>query len=179
MDHVFFGIPGGNVFFRIKIRETVKGESYMKNNFVKLLKYILPAVVAMMVVVGPGLAAERMTVKSAIANLRSGPGSKYEVLWQVEKFHPLLIIEKKKNWYKIKDFEGDMAWIHRSLLGKINGVITIKTKSNVRSKPDKKGKILFTAERGVPFKVLKRNGNWIRIEHADGEIGWIYNSLVW
>jgi len=38
---------------------------------------------------------------------------------------------------------------------------------------------LFTVERGVPFKVLKRNGNWIRIEHADGEIGWIYNSLVW
>jgi len=90
-----------------------------------------------------------------------------------------LIIEKKKNWYKIKDFEGDMAWIHRSLLGKINGVITIKTKCNVRSKPDKKGKILFTVERGVPFKVLKRSGNWIRIEHADGEIGWIYNSLVW
>ncbi len=152
----------------------------MKNNFAQhLLKYILPAVVLMLVVATPVVAAERLAVKAAIANLRSGPGSKYEVLWQVEKFHPLLIIEKKKNWYKIKDFEGDMAWIHRSLLGKINGVITTKTKCNVRSKPDKKGKILFTVERGVPFKVLKRNGNWVRIEHADGEIGWIYNRLVW
>jgi SH3-like domain-containing protein len=166
----------------------------MKNNFAKLLKYILSAVVAMMVVVGPGFAAERMTVKSAIANLRSGPGSKYEVLWQVEKFHPLLIIEKKKNWYKIKDFEGDMAWIHRSLLGKTNGVITNieknkknkktgkieKNKCNVRSKPNtKNGKILLTVQRGVPFKVLRRSGNWIRIEHADGEVGWIHNSLVW
>jgi len=152
----------------------------MKKNLAQyLLKYILFAVVAMMVVAGPGMAAERLAVKASIANLRSGPGSKYEVLWQVEKYHPLLIIEKKKSWYKIKDFEGDMAWIHNSLLGKINGVITIKAKCNVRSKPDKTGKILFTVERGVPFKVLKRNGNWIRIEHADGEIGWIYNSLVW
>ena len=97
----------------------------------------------------------------------------------MEKFHPLLIIEKKGVWYKIKDFEGDMAWVHSSLLGKINGVITTKAKCNVRSKPNKGGKILFTVERGVPFKVLKRNGNWIRIKHADGEIGWIYNSLVW
>jgi SH3-like domain-containing protein len=152
----------------------------MKNTFFsRRLNYMMFAMVAMMMMVGPGFAAERMVVKSSIANLRSGPGSKYEVLWQVEKFHPILVIEKKGNWYKIKDFEGDMAWIHKSLLGNINGVITTKAKCNVRSKPDKNSKILFTVERGVPFKVLKRSGNWIRIEHADGEIGWIYKSLVW
>jgi SH3-like domain-containing protein len=143
------------------------------------LKYLLAALGVMMVLVGSGIAAERMTVTATVANLRSGPGSKYEVLWQVEKFHPVLVIEKTKDWYKIKDFEGDMAWIHSSLLGNINGVITIKTKCNVRSGPDKSGKILFTVERGVPFKVLQRSGNWIEIEHADGEVGWIYDSLVW
>ena len=152
----------------------------MKENDVnRLLRYLLPVLVVMTLVAGNVAAAERMAVKSAVANLRAGPGSKYEVLWQVEKFHPVLVIEKKKDWYKIKDFEGDMAWIHSSLLGNINGVITTKTKCNVRSSPDKTGKILFTVERGVPFKVMKRSGNWIRIEHADGEIGWIYNSLVW
>ncbi len=149
-----------------------------KNGMSRLIKYMIPWV-AMLVMAAPALALERMAVKSSTANLRSGPGTKYEVLWQVEKFHPLLIIEKKGVWYKIKDFEGDMAWVHSSLLGKINGVITTKAKCNVRSKPNKGGKILFTVERGVPFKVLKRNGNWIRIKHADGEIGWIYNSLVW
>ncbi|MCP3942157.1 MAG: SH3 domain-containing protein [Desulfobacteraceae bacterium] len=152
----------------------------MKDNFVnRLSKYILLSLAAMMIVAGSALSAERMVVKATIANLRSGPGSKYEVLWQVEKYHPVLVIEKRKSWYKIKDFEGDMAWIHKSLLGNINGVITIKAKCNVRSKPNKTGKILFTVERGVPFKVLKRSGDWIRIEHADGEIGWIYKSLVW
>ncbi len=152
----------------------------MKDNFgVRLLKYMVLVLVGMMIVVGPGLAAERMAVKASIANLRSGPGGKYEVLWQVEKYHPLLVVEKRKNWYKIKDFEGDMAWIHNSLLGKVKGVITTKTKCNVRSKPNKKSEIMFTVERGVPFRVLKRSGNWIRIEHADGEIGWIYKSLVW
>ena len=137
-----------------------------KNGMSRLIKYMIPWV-AMLVMAAPALALERMAVKSSTANLRSGPGTKYEVLWQVEKFHPLLIIEKKGVWYKIKDFEGDMAWVHSSLLGKINGVITTKAKCNVRSKPNKGGKILFTVERGVPFKVLKRNGNWIRIKHAE------------
>jgi SH3-like domain-containing protein len=120
-----------------------------------------------------------MAVKASIANLRDGAGTKNKVLWQVEKYHPFLVISKKKDWYEVKDFEGDTAWIHKSLLGKISAVITTKTKVNVRSKPDKKSKVVLRVERGVPFKVLKREGNWIRIEHADGEVGWIYKTLVW
>ena len=148
----------------------------MKNCF---LKYFLTVIFVMMIIPGTALAAERMAVKAKIANLRSGPSTQYDVLWQVEKYHPLLIIEKKGNWYKIKDFEGDMAWVHKSLLGDSKGVITIKAKCNVRSLADKKSKVLFTVERGVPFKVLKRKGEWINIEHSDGEIGWIYKTLVW
>ncbi|WP_022667256.1 SH3 domain-containing protein [Desulfospira joergensenii] len=156
----------------------------MENSMLKYrLKYY--AFLIFLGLVLPGMlvcqagAAERVTVKAGIANLRSGPGTKYEVLWQVEQYHPFLVVEKKGNWYKIKDFEGDMAWIHKSLLSKMTGVITKKTKSNVRSEPNTKSRILFTVERGVPFKVLKRKGNWIRIEHADGEKGWIYKTLVW
>nr|WP_319395895.1 SH3 domain-containing protein [uncultured Desulfobacter sp.] len=128
---------------------------------------------------GIALASERLSVISSVANLRNGSGTKYKVLWQVEKYHPFLVINKKKDWYEVKDFEGDTAWIHKSLLGKTNTVISIKSKCNVRSKPDKSADILLRVERGVPFKVLSSKGDWIKIEHADGEVGWIYKSLVW
>ncbi len=124
-------------------------------------------------------AQERVAVKSVIANLRSGPGTKYEVLWQVEQYHPFLVVQKKGNWYKIKDFESDMAWIHKSLLGNFKSLITTRSKSNVRKEPSTKSKIVFTVERGVPFRELKRKGQWIQIRHADGETGWIFHSLVW
>ncbi len=128
---------------------------------------------------GAVLAKEKLCVTADIANLRSGPGTKNDVLWQVEKYHPFIIIEKKGNWYKVKDFEGDMGWVHKSLLGKTSTVITTKQKCNVRSKPDKKSSILFTVQKAVPFKVIKKQGNWLNIEHADGDVGWIYKSLVW
>jgi len=124
-------------------------------------------------------AAERMAVKASIANLRNGAGTKHKVLWQVEKFHPFLVIKKNKDWYEVKDFEGDTAWVHKSLLAKIETVISTKAKCNVRSEPDKKSRVVLRVEKGVPFKVLKHKGNWIRIKHADGETGWIYKTLIW
>ncbi len=128
---------------------------------------------------GPSYAAERMAVIGSEANIRSGPGTNYEVLWQVEKYHPLTVLKKKGGWYRFKDFEGDIGWIHASLIKKVSTVITKRNKCNIRSGPGQKYSIKFTAEKGIPFKVLNRNGNWIKIQHADGDIGWIYKSLVW
>ncbi|MCK5696479.1 MAG: SH3 domain-containing protein [Desulfobacula sp.] len=145
----------------------------------KIIKAMLAVMAVSLIIPGFVFAQERLCVKSGIANMRSGPGTKYDVLWQVEQYHPVIIVKKKGNWYKIKDFENDVAWLHKSLLGKIEGIITIKDKCNVRSKAATKSQVLFTVEKGVPFKVLMRKGNWIKIEHADGDVGWIYKTLVW
>lgn len=124
-------------------------------------------------------AAERLTVTAQVANIRSGPGTKYDILWKVEKYHPLSIIKKSDKWYRFRDFEGDVGWIHKSLIGKISSIITKKEKCNIRSGPGTDNKILFAVEKGIPFKVIKRKRNWINIQHADGDQGWIHKSLVW
>ena len=123
-------------------------------------------------------AAERVTVKASIANMRSGPGTGYDVLWQVEKFHPFIVVEKKDTWVKIKDFEGDMAWIHESLLTCVDGVITSKTNGTVRSEPSTASSITFTVESWVPFRESTRQAEWIHIEHADVEHGGIYDTYI-
>ncbi|MCD4804228.1 MAG: SH3 domain-containing protein [Desulfobacterales bacterium] len=123
--------------------------------------------------------AERLTATSSIVNIRSGPGTKYDILWKVGKYHPILVLKKSGSWYRFRDFEGDKGWIHKSLVRKIPSVITNKENCNVRSGPGTKYKILFATEKGVPFKTLKRKGNWIHVQHADGDKGWIHKSLVW
>ncbi|MDM8521948.1 SH3 domain-containing protein [Desulfococcaceae bacterium HSG8] len=123
--------------------------------------------------------ADRLSVKASIANIRSGPGTKYEILWKVEKYYPLKILKKSGKWYRFVDFEGDRGWIYRSLVGKTPTVIVKKENCNVRSGPGKKFSVAFRAVKGVVFKVLKRKGNWIHVQHADGDKGWIAKSLVW
>ncbi len=123
--------------------------------------------------------ANTLSVSALVANIRSGPGTGYDVLWQVEKYHPIKKIKGQNSWYYFQDFEGDRGWINKRIVKKIESVITIKKTCNVRSGPGKKFKVLFTVEKGIPFKVLKREGNWINIEHSDGDKGWIYKTLVW
>jgi SH3-like domain-containing protein len=123
--------------------------------------------------------AERLAVIAPMANIRSGPGTQYDVLWQVEKYYPILVIEKSDPWYQFKDFEGDTGWVHKSLVGNVEAVITKKDLCNIRSGPGTGEKILFTVEKGIPFKVLEHKENWLHIEHADGDQGWIHDSLVW
>jgi SH3-like domain-containing protein len=148
-----------------------------------VIKTIIALIAVSFIIPSAGFAKDsakgRMSVKGDIANMRSGPGTKNDVLWQVEKYHPFKIVEKKDVWYRVKDFENDEAWLHESLLGKTATVITTKDKCNVRAKSDTKAQVLFTVEKGVPFKVLAKNGNWLKVEHADGDIGWIYKTLVW
>ena len=146
---------------------------------IKIIKAMLAITAVLLILPGFVVAQERLSVTAGIANIRSGPGTEYDVWWQVEQYHPSIIIEKKEDWYKIKDFENEEAWLHKSLLGKIETVISKKDMCNIRSKPDTKSQILFTVEIGVPFKVLERKENWIKIEHTDGDVGWIYKTLVW
>ena len=124
-------------------------------------------------------AQERLAVTSKIANVRSGPGTNYDILWRVEKYYPLIVLEKKEGWVHFKDFEGDKAWIHNALVKKIDSVITLKDNCNVRSGPGTNTTIVFTVEKGVPFKVIKTQGEWLNVEHADGDQGWIFKRLLW
>ena len=128
----------------------------------------------------PSLAlAERLSIKVPKANIRSGPGTKYEIIWQVGMYYPVQIIKKSGHWYQFSDYEGDAGWINDKLLGKQATVITIKDKVNVRSGPATTYPVIFITERGVAFKVLKKKGKWIKIQHPDGDQGWIYKTLVW
>ncbi len=123
--------------------------------------------------------AERLSISSNQANIRSGPGSKNKILWKVEKYHPIETISKKGNWYHFKDFENDEGYVHKSVLSKTKTIITKNKLSNIRSGPGGKNKIIFTVEKGIPFKILKKKGKWLKIKHHDGDEGWIHKSLVW
>jgi SH3-like domain-containing protein len=125
--------------------------------------------------------AERLAVNVPEANMRSGPGMQYDALWKAEQYTPIEVIDKDPTgeWIFFKDFEGTKAWINKSLVGKIDCVITKNDLCNIRKDPNTNADIILKAERGVPFKVIKRQKDWIQIQHTDGEIGWIHKDLVW
>jgi len=146
-----------------------------------MLKQSLPIILAIIAILCGALPAqaERLSVKANIANIRAEPDTNAAVIWQVERYHPLNVLKKQDGWYLFEDFEGDRGWIHKTLLTDVDAVIVKKNNCNVRSGPGTDNEIRFTVDKGVPFKVVKKKGKWINIVHADGDKGWIYESLVW
>lgn len=139
----------------------------------------LPVIISILLI-SSSVYAERISVSVKSAIVRSGPGAKHDIAWEkLDKYYPLLVLEKEGSWYYIRDYENDVGWIHKSYINKTETVITKKDKCNIRSGPGQKNDIVFVVDNGVPFKVLKRKGKWIQIQHSDGDKGWIHETLIW
>ena len=54
-------------------------------------------------------AAERMAVSVKEANVRAAPQPNADVLWKVEKYHPVEVLEASGVWLRFKDYEGMSA----------------------------------------------------------------------
>jgi SH3-like domain-containing protein len=141
-------------------------------------KTMVWVIIGILMTAGPVL-AKRLAVNVNKANIRSGPGKNYEILWSAGKYYPVDTVQKSGDWYKIRDFEDDEGWIFHSLLGNIPAIIVKAPLVNVRQGPGTKTTVLFQAEKGVSFKRLGEKGLWFKVQHADGEIGWVHKSLVW
>ena len=149
------------------------------NNKSMIMRRIGIYLIILILIFGSTVMAERWAVSVDKCNVRSGPGEEFDVIWRVEKYYPLDVIDSKGKWRFFRDLDGDEGWIHSTLLNKAETIVVKKNNCNIRSGPGTKYNITFIAEKGIPFKVLNREKQWIQIEHTDGDKGWIHDSLVW
>ena len=111
-------------------------------------------------------------------NIRSGPSTKSDVLWEVFKDYPVEVLQRQGDWVQVRDFEGDKGWIYASLLSKeITMIVKVET-ANMRSGPTKEDKIIATVKKGVVFTPVEQQGNWIKVQYKKDITGWMYNTLL-
>ncbi len=103
---------------------------------------------------GAAGAREIVRVKVKEANIRAGPGTKYERVWRAPRNYPYRVLKRRGRWLRVRDFDGYEEWIYGPLTdGKPAVVVKVK-RANVREGPGTNNPILFSAEKGVPFLVL-------------------------
>ncbi len=125
-----------------------------------------------------------LCVSAQKANIRSGPGTNYEIVWEVYKYMPFLKVgvSLSGNWYAVKDVDGDVNWIHKRLVTSRYRCAVVKTEEvNVRTGPGTNySKVFFSpAKKYYSFRVLKRKGMWLRVKDEQGNIGWIHRNYLW
>lgn len=128
--------------------------------------------------------AEMLSVNTDSVNLRSGPGTNFDIKWEYGKGFPLEVISSKGEWVEVSDFEGDTGWIYKPLLSNTGHMIVKVNKDkdskiNIRSGPGTKYRIVGKAYYGVVFETLEQRDGWAKLKHETGLVGWIKRDLIW
>ena len=144
----------------------------------KTISYFL--IVSVVLVFGLMFAqAKMMCVRTTKANVRGGPGGKYDVLWVEWQYAPFQILEQKGRWYHIMDFDGYEGYLHSSVLSDDPGVIVDVEETLVRTGPGDDYKAKWILEHGYPLLVLERKETWLKVTDAEEVTGWIDKDNVW
>ena len=126
-----------------------------------------------------GFAAEYVSVKKDGVNIRSGPSTKSNVIWQVFESFPLEIVKREGKWLYVVDFEGDKGWIYETLVSSKKTVIVNVETANMRAGSSTDDPIVATVKKGVVFEPLEMNGEWMKVRYKNEITGWMHNSLLW
>jgi SH3-like domain-containing protein len=148
-------------------------------NFKKTQIVAIFTVLSILLFSAPSFGAEYVSVKKDGVNIRSGPDTNKEILWEVFKDFPLQVIKRKGKWAQTKDFEGDTGWIYSPLLKKNKTAIVKVEVANMRVGPGKNYELVATVKYGVVFTPTDKEGEWIKVTHEDGTSGWIFKKLIW
>lgn len=125
------------------------------------------------------MAQNMVSVAGSTLNMRSGPGTHTEILWELQRGYPLQVIKRQNRWLQVKDFEGDTGWVARSLTGNTPHHVVKSPTANVRSGPGTEHRIVGKAEYGEVMRTHEKRGRWVRVEREGASKGWIAKSLLW
>jgi SH3-like domain-containing protein len=112
-------------------------------------------------------------------NLRFGPGESYPIAWILTREGlPVEIVEEFDTWRKVRLHDGDLGWIHGSLLSSRRTVLVADEIRTLRQTPDPDARIVLRAEPGVIGQLLDCDGSWCRVE-IEGRRGWLQRAEFW
>jgi N-acetylmuramoyl-L-alanine amidase len=135
-------------------------------------------------------------VNSSSVNIRSGPGTGYEVIAQGVSGSVFPILGSSGEWYKISLSSGGSGWIAGWLVTVVISPVSEPSRSvventsdsrnavvtgssvNIRVGPGTTNSVISQATQGASLQVLEQSGDWYRVKLQNGSTGWVAGWLV-
>ena len=131
---------------------------------------------------GSGLKIPRIvSLKDSLTYMRSGPGKKYPIIFEIrQKGYPLKIVAEFNNWRKVTTSDKLIGWIHTQMLSSFRTGIIIKT-TLLKKTPSEKSKSEAKLLVNLLVNVKKCEHKWCKIEIIKDKnfVGWIKKTSVW
>ncbi|WP_312567271.1 SH3 domain-containing protein [Comamonas sp.] len=123
--------------------------------------------------------AEFVSIAGSKVNVRQTPSTKAELAWELTEGYPMQVTQKKGNWLKVKDFEGELGWVYKPLTSqRAHHIVKAKT-ANMRTGPGTQHKKVATIHKYDLFKTMDKKNGWVKGKTSEGQVGWISKKLLW
>ena len=121
-----------------------------------------------------------VSLKYDPANARGGPGDDYRLLWIYHhKGLPLLVVEETAEWRRVRDPEGQLAWVHKRVIDGTRTVMrTDPSDLSLRDRPALDARVTAVLAGHAIATLTKCQGDWCKIS-ADHATGWALRDSLW
>ena len=109
---------------------------------------------------------------------RAGPGKRYPIEWEYHlKGAPVEIVAEFDYWRRIKDWQGSLSWVHKSMLIGRRGVYVTKDALLKRSETSQSGAIA-KIKKGAFGQLIACQPTACEIDFGIRQ-GWLPRSVIW
>ena|SRR5687767_6589765 len=129
---------------------------------------------------GAATAAEFRTIGERPAVLYDAPSSRADRLFVASRHYPFEVLVRLDQWTKVRDVNGEVAWVENKALGERPMVLVTVPLADVRAGADAQSALVFEAYKHVLLELLAPPADgWVKVRHRDGQEGFIRAAHIW
>jgi SH3-like domain-containing protein len=126
------------------------------------------------------MAGEFRSIAETGTIMYDGPSVRAKKLFVATRSYPVEIVVNIDAWVKVRDQSGDLTWVEKKALSEKRTVVITSAFADVRQAPNDQAALVFQAQQGVALDVIEpSSGGWVKVRHADGQVGFLKMSQVW
>jgi len=126
------------------------------------------------------VAGEFRSIAETGTLMYDAPSVRAKKLFVATRNYPVEVVINIDAWAKVRDQAGDLTWVEKKALSDKRTVVVTAPFADVRQAPNDQAALVFQAQQGVALDVLEpASGSWVKVRHADGQVGFLKMSQVW
>ena len=124
--------------------------------------------------------AEYRSIGAQPAILYDAPSTRADRLFVASRLYPFEVLVKLDQWTKVRDANGEVAWVENKSLGDTRTVIVTVPLADVRAAPSAQSPLAFEAYKHVVLEFVEPAAEgWVKVRHRDGQSGFIRAAHIW
>jgi SH3-like domain-containing protein len=138
------------------------------------------AVCLLLATAWPASAGEFRSIVENGTLMYDAPSVRAKKLFVASRYYPVEVVINIDAWVKVRDQAGDLTWVEKKALSEKRTVVVTAALADVRQAPSEQAALVFQAQQGVALDLAEpQAGGWIKVRHADGQVGYVKANQVW